>query len=499
LQLFLGSFKEIEKGLKYKWVALSVTTVGVLMVGIDTRIVIVGLPQVAAQLQADAEQAIWITQSYVLANTVLLLLIGRLGDIFGRVRIYTVGFGIFTIGSALTSIGMDPIQVIVFRAVQGVGAALIFTNSIAILTDATPKNELGFSLGINQIAFRSGAILGLTLSGLILSFLDWRALFYINIPIGVFGTFWARRRLRDTVARERNAKIDWLGFALFTAFLLCLMIGLTLGAYSPSQFNTLYALLFIGAIFLAIFIIRSRRITYPLVELGIFKIREFTGGLFAMFFNIITWTAVLLLLSLQFQLVLDMTPLEAGIRILPFEIAFLAVGPLSGRLSDKFSRIPFILSGLILSTAALFLFSTTNQTTPYLILSIYMIIMGVGTGLFIAPNLRSVMGSVPERRRGIGSALFALFVNLGLTLSLNFAILIMSFTAPYGVITRIISAVNPFSIPTADRLLFVESLKNTYIAFGIINIFAISASLLQINFRNRRKKKEASPVENVIA
>jgi hypothetical protein len=134
------------------------------------------------------------------------------------------------------------------------------------------------------------------------------------------------------------------------------MIGLTLGAYSQSQFNTLYVSLFAGAIFLALFIIRSRRITYPLVELGIFKIREVTGGLFAMFFNIITWTAVLLLLSLQFQLVLEMSPLEAGVRILPFEIAFLAVGPLSGRLSDRFNRMPFILSGLSLSTIALFLF-----------------------------------------------------------------------------------------------------------------------------------------------
>jgi EmrB/QacA subfamily drug resistance transporter len=484
--------------LKYKWVALSVTTVGVLMVGIDTRIVIVGLPQVASQLQADAEQAIWITQSYVLANTVLLLLIGRLGDIFGRVRIYTVGFGIFTVGSALTSLGMNPFQVIAFRAVQGLGAALIFTNSIAILTDATPKGELGFSLGINQIAFRSGAILGLTLSGLILSFLDWRALFYINIPIGVFGTFWARRRLRETVALERNAKIDWLGFALFTTFLLCLMIGLTLGAYSQSQFNTLYALLFVGAIFLALFIVRSRRVSYPLVELSIFKIREVTGGIFAMFFNIITWTAVLLLLSLQFQLVLNMSPLEAGIRILPFEFAFLAVGPLSGRLSDKFSRMPFIISGLTLSTIALFLFSTTNQNTSYMVLSVYMVIMGVGTGLFIAPNLRSVMGSVPEKRRGIGSALFTLFVNLGLTVSLNFAILIMSLTAPYEIITRIISAINPLLIPAADRLLFVESLRNTYLAFGIINIFAIVASLLQINFRAQAKKAGAHPVENVI-
>jgi EmrB/QacA subfamily drug resistance transporter len=485
--------------LKYKWVALSVTTIGVLMVGIDTRIVIVGLPQVAAQLHADAERAIWITQSYVLANTVLLLLIGRLGDIFGRVRIYTVGFGIFTIGSALTSIGMDPLQVIIFRAVQGVGAALVFTNSIAILTDATPKNELGFSLGINQIAFRSGAILGLTLSGLILSFLDWRALFYINIPIGVFGTFWARRRLKESVAIERNAKIDWLGFALFTASLLCLMIGLTLGAYSPSQFNTLYASLFVGAIFLALFIVRSRRITYPLVELSMFKIKEVTGGLLAMFFNIITWTAVLLLLSLQFQLVLNMNPLEAGLRILPFEIAFLAFGPLSGRLSDRFSRMPFILSGLTLSTIALFLFSTTNQNTPYLVLSVYMIIMGIGTGLFIAPNLRSVMSSMPDKRSGIGSALFALFVNLGLTLSLNIAILIMSLTAPYDVITRIVSAVNPLSIPTADRLLFVESLKNTYIVFGIINTFAVVTSLLEINFKTHAKKTNAHPVESVFA
>jgi EmrB/QacA subfamily drug resistance transporter len=484
--------------MKYKWIALTVTTVGVLMVGIDTRIVIVGLPQVAAQLHADAEQAIWITQSYVLANTVLLLLIGRLGDIFGRVKIYTVGFGIFTIGSALTSIGMNPIQVIIFRAVQGVGAALVFTNSIAILTDATPRNELGFSLGINQIAFRSGAIMGLTLSGLILSFFDWRALFYINIPIGVFGTFWARRRLRETVVLDQNAKIDWLGFALFTTFLLCLMIGLTLGAYSPSQFNTLYALLFVGAIFLALFIIRSRRTAHPLIELGIFKIREVTGGIFAMFFNIITWTAVLLLLSLQFQLVLDMTPLEAGIRILPFEIAFLAVGPLSGRLSDRFNRMPFILSGLTLSTVALFLFATTNQNTPYLLLSVYMVLLGVGTGLFIAPNLRSVMGAVPERRRGIGSALFTLFVNLGLTVSLNFAILIMSLTAPYEVITRIISAINPSSIPLAERLLFVESLRNTYLAFGVINALAIIPSLLQIDFKSKPTRTTENSGEAVL-
>lgn len=484
--------------MEYKWVALTVTTIGILMVGIDARIVIIGLPQVASQLHADVEQAIWITQAYTLANTVVLLLIGRLGDIFGRVRIYTLGFGLFTVGSALTSIGMDPTQVIIFRAVQGVGAALVFANSIAIITDATPKNQLGFLLGINQIAFRAGAILGLTLSGLILSFLDWRALFYINIPIGVFGTFWAHHRLKEIGVTDKNTKIDWLGFGIFTAFLLCLLIGLTFGAYGSTYFNTMYVLLAVGFVFLALFLLRERRAHDPLIELGIFKVREITGGLFAMFFNVITWTAVLLLLSLQFQLVLDLSPLEAGLRILPFEIAFLAVGPLSGRLSDRFNRMPFIISGLTLSTVMLFLFSTTGEDTSYLLLSVYMILLGVGTGLFLAPNLRTIMASVPMGRRGVGSALFALFLNIGLTVSLNFAILVMSLTAPYDLITSIISTVNPAAIPAADKLLFIQSLRNAYIAFGIINALAIVASLLQIRRGGQMATKETGSVDNVL-
>ena len=147
------------------------------MVGLDTRIVIIGLPQVSEQLKANIEQAIWITQAYVLTNTLTLSIIGRLGDIFGRVKIYTYGFALFTVGSALTSLGQNPTEVIVFRGIQGVGAALVFTNSIAIASDAAPRNQLGIFLGINQIAFRAGALLGLTLSGLILSFLDWRAPF----------------------------------------------------------------------------------------------------------------------------------------------------------------------------------------------------------------------------------------------------------------------------------------------------------------------------------
>jgi MFS family permease len=216
---------------KYYWLALTVTTIGVLMAGIDTRIVIIGLPQVAVQLNADPEQLIWITQSYVLASTIMLLLIGRLADIFGRTRIFTAGFAVFTIGSALTSFGQDPLQVIIFRAVQGIGAALILTNSIAIVTDATPQHQLGLAVGINQISFRAGAVIGLTLSGIILSYFDWRALFYINIPIGVFGTYWSWRSLKEVADLEKEAKIDWVGFSAFFVFMLSFLLIFTFGAY----------------------------------------------------------------------------------------------------------------------------------------------------------------------------------------------------------------------------------------------------------------------------
>jgi len=163
--------------MKYQWVVLTVTTVGVLMAGIDSRIVMIGLPQVASALGADVEQAIWFTQSYMLGTTFALLLIGRISDIVGRVKIYSLGFAIFTLGSALTSLSGTPLQFILFRAIQGIGAGMIFTNSLAIVADATPKQQLGFAFGVNQTAFRFGAMAGLTFSGLILSFLDWRALF----------------------------------------------------------------------------------------------------------------------------------------------------------------------------------------------------------------------------------------------------------------------------------------------------------------------------------
>src|SRR5437879_8507452 len=179
------------------------------MAGIDSRVVSVGLPQVARSREADAEKAIWITQAYVLWSTVALLLSGRVSDIVGRVRLYTSGFAVFTVGSLLTSLAVNPPEVIAFRAIQGLGSAILFTNSAAMIVDATPPQELGLSLGINQVAFRMGSMAGLTVSGIILSFLDWRALFYVNVPIGFFGNAWGHFSLRELGAVYSGAQIEW--------------------------------------------------------------------------------------------------------------------------------------------------------------------------------------------------------------------------------------------------------------------------------------------------
>jgi MFS family permease len=285
-----------------------------------------------------------------------------------------------------------------------------------------------------------------------------------------------------------NRRIDWVGFVLFTVFMMSFMLGLTFSAYGLGSLNLVYVLLPVSVVFLLFFIVWQRRVAYPLLDLKLFRIREITGGVVAVLLNVIAWGAFLLLLSLQFQLVLGESPLQAGLRIIPFEIAFLIVGPLSGRLSDKYGYARFTLLGLVLGSAALFLFYTVGENVSYTILTVYMVLLGVGTGLFLAPNLRSVMGALPSQRRGIGSALVSLFLNIGLTLSLNLAILFMSLTAPYDIITKAISALNPASLSVADKAIFFSSLKNTYFALGVINALALIPSALQIGRKRGQKK-----------
>jgi MFS family permease len=368
---------------------------------------------------------------------------------------------------------------------------MMFTNSAAMIVDATPRKELGLSLGVNQMAFRFGAMAGLTLSGLILSFFDWRALFYLNIPIGVFGTFWSHHRLKEIAKLDKATPIDWFGFATFSISVTSFLLAMTYAAYGLTEQLVVYGLLVITVVTFTIFIVHESKQRHPLLDLGLLKIREFTGGVIAQLLNAVAWGAFLLLLSLYLQLVLDMSPLDAGIRILPFDIAFLTFGPMSGRLSDRFGHLPFTTTGIALASFGLFLFSTVTIVTPIALVFVYMIIVGAGMGLFVSPNMSSVMSSVPENRRGIASALRATFFQVGFVLSLNAAVLIMTFVIPYQRITEVISAINPIAIPESEKLLFLKGLDSAYFWLATVNLAAIIPSVL----RGSSKKK---PKEGIV-
>ena len=453
------------------------------MAGIDARIVIIGLPQVIRALGADAEQGIWISQAYIMGTIGILLLTGRFADLYGRKSVYTCGFLIFTIGSALTSLATTSIQLIIFRVIQGVGAGVILTSSIAIITDATPPNELGYSLGINNLGFRLGAMAGLTLSGIIITFLgDWRALFYINIPIGIIGTIWAHKAIKETPTqnhqgKNRFLKIDWAGFALFSTSILTLLLALTFAAYGLGSQTLTTSFVAVSIVAFAGFVLQEFRSPNPLVNFKLLKIREYTGGLIALLINGVAWGAVLVLLSFYFQLVLGLSPLEAGIRIIPFDIAFLIAGPISGKLSDKYGHLPFTTSGIVLSSLALYMFSTVSMTTSYLTVLAYMVLFGLSMGLFSSPNMSAVMTACPKDQRGVGSAIRSTFLNVGFAVSLNLAILIMSLTIPYTLVTQV--AAGYTTTLTSGKEMFLQSIQTTYLWLAFVNILALIPSVLR--------------------
>ena len=291
--------------------------------------------------------------------------------------------------------------------------------------------------------------------------------------------------MKEIAKVEKKTRIDWFGFASFSISITTLVLALTYDAYGLSEAAAVYGLLVVSVVTLAIFVVQEMRTKHPLLDLGLLRIREFTGGVTAQLLNAIAWGAFLLLLSLYLQLVLDMSPLAAGVGIIPFDIAFLIFGPLSGRLSDKFGHLPFTTSGLILASIGLFLFSTITISTTISFVIVYMMLVGVGMGMFVSPNISSIMSSVPEKRRGIASAFRATFFQVGYVISLNAAVLIMTSVVPYQTITQIVSSINPIAITASDKLLFMKGLSSAYFWLAIVNIAAIPPSV----FRGRSKYK----------
>jgi MFS family permease len=433
---------ESRGGGRYKWVALSNTTLSMTMATIDASIVIIAMPAIFRGIHlnpltpGNISYLLWMIMGYLLVQSVLVVTLGRLGDMFGRVKIYNLGFVVFTLASIALSLdpmvgGAGALWLIGWRVVQAFGGAMLMANSAAILTDAFPANQRGMALGINQIAGISGQFVGLLLGGLLAAW-DWRAVFWINVPIGVFGTVWAYRSLRE-IATTRRASIDWAGNATFAVGAGVLLAAITYGIQPYGGHATGWtnpwvdAGLIGGVVLLVAFGIIETKIAEPMFRMSLFKIRAFAAGNAASLmgsiargglqFMLVIWLAGIWLPLHGYDFI--QTPLWAGIYMLPLTAGFLIAGPISGTLSDRYGPRPFATAGLVIAACAFTGLMLLPVDFPYWLFAIIIFCNGVGSGLFASPNTSAIMSSVPARHRGAASGMRSTFQNSGMSLSIG--------------------------------------------------------------------------------
>ncbi len=426
----------------YKWVALTNTTAGVLLATIDGSILIIAMPDIFRGIKLDplvpgnSVYLLWLILGYLVTGSVLVVSLGRLGDMYGRVRMYNLGFVIYTTASLFLTIDWmtgheGALWLLIWRVVQGVGGAFLVGNSSAILTDAFPAHQRGLALGINNVAGISGTFIGLVIGG-ILAPISWRLVFLISVPTGIFGTVWAYRRLRDLSQRSRQP-IDWAGNLTFAAGLILVMIGVTYGIqpYGGDPLGwanpMVISCLTVGVLFLAAFGIIETRVRFPMFELSLFRIKAFSFGTVSTFLAALGRGGLMFMLIIWLQGIwlplhgysFARTPFWAGIYMLPMTAGFLLAGPIAGRLSDRFGSRPFATGGMIAAAGAFVLLELLPIDFSYPAFAGILLLNGLAMGAFSAPNRAGVMNSLPARHRGAGGGMNSTFMNSAQVFSLG--------------------------------------------------------------------------------
>ena len=427
---------------RYKWVALSNTTLGTLLAAVNASIVLISLPAIFRGIDlnplspGNISYLLWMLMGYLVATAVLVVPFGRLGDMFGRVRIYNIGFAVFTVAAIALSfdpfhLGAGAVWLIVWRVVQGVGGAMLMASSSAILTDAFPANQRGMALGVNMVTAVAGSFLGLLIGGALAEW-HWQAIFWVGVPIGLAGTVWSMRSLRE-IGQRTPGRLDWAGTITFGVGLTVLLIGITYGIQPYGQSTTgwtnpaVLGSIVAGLVLLVVFCVVELKVAQPMVNIRLFRSTAFGMG------NLAGLMSSLGRGGLQFMLIIwlqgiwlplrgydfESTPLWAAIYMLPITVGFLLAGPVAGALSDRYGARPLTVGGMALMAVSFIALVMIPVDFDYRVFALLIFLNGVGGGIFTAPNTAAIMSSVPAAERGAASGVRATFFNAGSSLSIG--------------------------------------------------------------------------------
>lgn len=474
----------------YKWIALSNTTLGVLIATVNATSLLIAMPVIFRGIHVDPldpgnfSYLLWLLMGYLVVSAVLVVTAGRIGDMFGRARVYNIGFAIFTLAAVGLSLVWSQgttgvLELIVLRMVQAVGGAMMMASSAAIITDAFPANQRGFALGINMIAAMAGSFLGVVVGG-VLAAINWRWIFLVNVPIGVVGTVWGFWKLKEIGVRH-GSHIDWLGNLTFAAGLSMVLVGITSGLRpyggSAMGWGNPFVIVMVagGLLVLGLFVLVELWSEEPMFHLDLFRIRAFTAG------NIAGLLGAVARGGLQFMLIIwlqgiwlplhgydyTQTPLWAGIYMLPMTFGFLVAGPISGMLSDRYGARPFATGGMLLSAVSFGLLMLLPADFSFPVFALLIFLFGASMGLFASPNTAAIMNSVPARYRGVASGMRVTFMNVGLPLSIGlfFTLMILGLnaTVPSAMYSGLVS--NGVPVPVAHRLAGLPPISYLFASF----------------------------------
>ena len=448
------------------------------MAAIDSTIVILGLPSMMADLHAGLIEMVWVIIGYLLVSTVFLLTFGRIADMLGRVRLYNLGFVVFTVGSLLCGLSGTAVQLILFRLVQGAGAAMMMVNSIAILTEVFPPNERGRALGINGITWAAGGIIGPVLGGLILAVANWRWIFFINIPIGIIGALWGYIVLREKRVQGRGERFDAVGAAIFSVGLLSLLVALTSGIQYRFTSPPILGLFTLFAVAAVAFLIRERRIEFPVLDLSLFRNRIYNFSVMAATMQSLALFAVNFMIVFYLQGVRGYDPLKAALLLIPMPLLSSVVGPFSGVVADRIgARVPATL-GLLLQAGALVWFMQLTPTTAYLQLACGLALMGLGGGMFFPPNTSAAMSAAPPGRLGVASATLGTMRQTGMVLSFALSLAVAAASLPRDVMLQLFVGTN-VSLGSKIMQEFVFGMHRAFLVSFLLCLFAAGLSIVR--------------------